>query len=393
MRWLIPVLGLPLVTAASAPVTQQPGPIDDELDRARLEQRAAETEIARFEKVALEARDEAGRLRAKQEAAAQGIDAAEARLSASGAELRLASDFVASHRHELARQQRPIASLLAGLATMGERPPLLALADHGGIDELVKIRILLDATLPVIRRRTAALSAQLVEGQRLEKAVVEAREGLLSSRRELGAKRQQFALLEQRSIDQALASGSRAIGAGDAALAAGENVARLSGAEAGGRDAMRLAAELAAADASPPRPLGPEPGPVMEAPFLYRLPAEARVTEGLGTVNASGVQSRGITLATQRGTTLIAPAAGVVRFAGPFRDYDGVVVIDHGGGWMTLIVNMSSPLTAGARVRIGDPLGRALGDVQVELSQNGKQLSAALIAGSSATLSKGGKGR
>jgi hypothetical protein len=59
---------------------------------------------------------------------------------------------------------------------------------------------------------------------------------------------------------------------------------------------------------------------------------------------------------------------------------------------MSLIVNVASPLKAGDRVRIGDPLGRALGRLEVELSQNGRKVSPALIAGSSRTLSNGREG-
>jgi septal ring factor EnvC (AmiA/AmiB activator) len=385
------MVGLPLLAAASAPLPSLPR--DGELAQARAEQRAAEAEVGRLEKAASQARDQATRLRAQQEAAAQAIDAAEARISASDEQLRLAVAYVASHRRELAVQQRPIASLLAGLATMAERPPLLALADRSGTDELVKVRILLDSTLPVIRRRTAKLSAQLAQGQRLEQAVRIARTELTRSRQELTDRRERFASLERRSVEQALASGSRALGAGDVAIAVGEDVERLRGAEAGNRNALRLAAALAAADSAPPRPFAPEQGRGMQVPFAYRLPAEARVIEGLGAVNASGIQSRGLTLATVRGTQLVAPAAGTVRFSGPFRDYDGIVILDHGNGWMTLVVNLASPLAPGATVRPGDSLGQALGRVQVEVSQNGRRVSPALIAGSSQTLSKGGKGR
>jgi murein DD-endopeptidase MepM/ murein hydrolase activator NlpD len=69
-----------------------------------------------------------------------------------------------------------------------------------------------------------------------------------------------------------------------------------------------------------------------------------------------------------------------------------VVIIDHGHGWMSLIVNVASTQRRGDRVRIGAPLGRALGPVQVELSQNGRRVSPALIAGSSQTLSNGREG-
>jgi septal ring factor EnvC (AmiA/AmiB activator) len=82
----------------------------------------------------------------------------------------------------------------------------------------------------------------------------------------------------------------------------------------------------------------------------------------------------------------------VVRFAGPFRDFDGVLIIDHGGGWLSLIVNVASELHPGDRVKSGDAAGRALGPLEVELSHNGRQISPALIAGSSQSLSKGPKG-
>ena len=67
------------------------------------------------------------------------------------------------------------------------------------------------------------------------------------------------------------------------------------------------------------------------------------------------------------------------------------MIIDHGHGWMSLLVNVATTLRAGDRVKIGQPLGRALGRVEVQLSQNGRRVSPALIAGSSAALSNGSK--
>ena len=390
MRGLIAVTAVSLFTAASA--APAPNPMEDELRQARTEQAAAEAEVAKLDQAALQARDEASRLRAQQDAAAQAIEAAEARITASDVQLRLASAYVAAHRQQLAREQRPIASLLAGLATMAERPPLLALADRGGTDELVKVRILLDATLPVIRRKTARLSSELAAGQQLEQRALSAKTELVQGRKDLAARRQQFAALESRAISRSLASGGRALGAGDVAIAAGEDVERLRASEASSRDAVRLAGQLAALEPAPPRPAGPEGGAVRLVPFAYVLPANARVTDGLGAVNDSGVQSRGLTLATPRGAPLAAPAAGTVRFSGPYGDYDGILIIDHGGGWMSLIVNVASTLRPGSRVQLGDPVGRALGPIGVELSQNGRRISPALIAGSSATLSKAPKG-
>jgi len=81
-----------------------------------------------------------------------------------------------------------------------------------------------------------------------------------------------------------------------------------------------------------------------------------------------------------------------VKYSGPFRDYDGLLIIDHGRGWLSLLVNVGSTLKVGDRIRLGEPIGRALGPLQVELSQNGRRISPALIAGSSQSLSKSAKG-
>jgi septal ring factor EnvC (AmiA/AmiB activator) len=388
---LAPILvALPLLAAATAPVQPAGVSLDDQLKQARSEQATAEAEAAKLEQAAAKAKGEADRLHAQQAAAAQALEAAEARITAADAQLRIASAFVAAHRRQLADQQRPVASLLAGLAMMSRRPPLLAIADEHNVDELVKVRILLKSTLPVIRARTTGLAAQLTQGQRLELAAAAARSELIQSKADLGAKQQQFAALEQRAVQLASSSGGQALSAGDVAIAAGENVEQLSSAAAGNRAALTVASQLASADPAPPRPVAPDSRTPF--PLPYELPAVAPVTEGLDAVNASGVQSRGLTLATYRGGPVTAPASGTVRFSGPFRDYDGILIIDHGGGWMSLIVNVASELKPGDKVQLGQSVGRALGPLLVELSQNGRRMSPALIAGSSASLSKTSKG-
>jgi septal ring factor EnvC (AmiA/AmiB activator) len=390
MRAAIALLLCPLL-AASALAQAGGDNLDTQLKAARAEQAAAETETARLEKVAAKAQNQADRLRARQIAAAQAIEAAEARITSADAQARLASAYIAAHRRQLVDEQRPVSLLLAGLAVMARRPPLLALADGGSTDELVKVRILLDSTLPAIRARTARISSELSEGQRLQQAALDARAEMTRSRGDLVARREQYDALEQRALQQAVAVGGRALASGDVALAVGEETERLQGARSAQRSSAALAAVLASEQPAPLRPSPPE-GSAPRPPFAYELPAIASVTDGLGAVNSSGMRSRGLTLATNRGAAVTAPADGVIRFSGPFRDYDGVVIIDHGGGWISLLVNVSSTLQPGRKVRLGGPVGQALGPLLVELSQNGRRISPALIAGSSQTLSKAGKG-
>jgi septal ring factor EnvC (AmiA/AmiB activator) len=274
---------------------------------------------------------------------------------------------------------------------MARRPPLLAIAGGGGTDELVEVRLLLASTLPVIRQRTSKVSTELAQAQRLRQGAVDARAELDRSRADLLAKQRQYARLERRAVQQALASGGRALSASDTAMAAGEDVTKLRGEQTNNQSIRNLAGRLAADDAAPFSPFAAEGSPPL-LPFAYELPAAAAVTEGLEALSANGVQSRGLTLNTGRSMPISASAAGIVKFAGPFRDYDGVLIIDHGGGWMSLIVNVTSPLRPGDRVERGQEVGRALGPIELELSQNGRRVSAALIAGSSPSLSKGAKG-
>jgi len=384
-------LAAPLLLAAgSAPRSVPAEPADLELARAKAEAANADRQVVRLEAAAARADDEASKLRAAQAAAAAAISAAEARISAADVRAKIVGGLVAARRERLVREQRPVASLLAGLATMARRPPLLTLADEGSVDEFVRVRALLDTTLPVIRKRTAALSAELAEGRRLEAETLDARAEIARGRDELAGRQKQFAELERSALKLSASLSGQSLAVGDVALARGEDVESLGREAQKRRTATRIAAQLAALDPAPPRPFGPAERPP-PAPVAYQLPLAGRLIEGLGEVSSSGVRSRGLILTALRGTSLTVPADGRIVFAGPFRSRNGIVIIDHGGGWMTLLSNVTTPLAVGDRVRRGDPLGHALGDISVELSQRGRPVSAALIAGSSRPLSNGAK--
>ena len=94
-------------------------------------------------------------------------------------------------------------SLLAGLAVMARRPPLLALADRGSTDELVKVRILLDSTLPVIRRADArSCRPSSPKDSDCAQAAASARAELVRSRQDL---------VGARAIRRARAAGAAAV--------------------------------------------------------------------------------------------------------------------------------------------------------------------------------------
>ena len=385
---LLIAAGAALPAAASAPVPAAREPVDLELKRTRAEARAAEAELSRLEQAAEQAGNETARLAAQRRAAAAAIAAAEARLSAADAEARLARAQAMLQARELARQQAPVAALLAGIVTMGRHPPLLSSADSGTLDEFVRVRALLDSTLPVIRRRSADLSRELAASERLEASAARARDRLAEARRELVRRRDSFAALEAKAGQRLAGIGAELVSASDTMIASSEGAARAAGAAERRRLELRLAADLGALPAAPPRPAGKAPA---SPPLAYRLPAKAVVADGFGAISESGIRSRGLTLETYAGQPLLVPAGGTIAFAGPFRRHDGVVIIDHGRGWLTLMTGVRAETKKGQRVQAGQRLGRALGPVTVELSTNGRHVSAALIAGSSGSLFINGK--
>ena len=383
----------PLLLASASGAVVAPAPTADEaLHQARAEARKASDRLTALEKQASNAESEAERLRAELAAALAAIEEAEARISESGATLRLIRARVALGEQRLARQRAPLASLLAGLAMMGRQPPLLSLADGSSLDEMVRVRALLDATMPVIEQRSARLSAELAGQRRLAALAGQAQAKLAGDRKALVARQQRFAELEANAAVRAARLQGEAIGAGDRVLSSGESL-ELAGSEASERRAARAAAsELARLDMAPPRP-GPADSQASPPALAYRIPVEAPLTDGLGSVNRAGIASRGLRFDTSRGAQVLAPADGTVLFAAPYRGQDGLVIIDHGDGWTSLLLNVASDVERGGRVRIGQPLGRALGPIGVELRQRGVPVSPAFIAASSVLLSNGGKGR
>ncbi|MFL6766717.1 MAG: murein hydrolase activator EnvC family protein, partial [Sphingomicrobium sp.] len=156
--------------------------------------------------------------------------------------------------------------------------------------------------------------------------------------------------------------------------------------------ARAAAAALVRLDFAPARPMrGDSALPTLD--FAYSLPVAARLIEGLGSVNRAGIVSRGLRFDTSRGVSVTAPADGKLAFAAPYRGEDGLIIIDHGHGWTSLLLGVASDHPRGTRVRRGEFLGRALGPVGVELRHDGKVISPAFIAASSVPLSNGGNSR
>jgi septal ring factor EnvC (AmiA/AmiB activator) len=328
----------------------------------------------------------ADRSQAEQVAAAAAIQASEARIDAATEQVRLIDRLRSVQRARLAEKQGPIIRLTAALQTMARRPTALALIQPGSVNDMIHVRALLGATLPVIRTRTAGLRAEVAHGDALRRQADLAVIALRHEQRQLEIRQTALARLEvdqrrksQDYVDSAMIEQDRTIALGEEVKDIAQLIADLG-------DQANISARLAALPGPVLRPAVPgqmpAPLPIIvdeqraDRPPSYRMPVIGRLVAGLGEVSDSGVRAKGVTLQTSRGAQVVSPADGRVAFAGPFRGYAAIVIIDHDKGWTTLITGMRSlNVRPGESVAQGSPIGIADGaspKVTVELRHAGQ---------------------
>lgn len=352
------------------------------LDRARQQAEVAEQRSVAAARQATQLRDQADADRYAAAALAARIQSAEAAVAASAARVRVADTLRARQLAELRRRQGPLLDLLARLQLLVRRPPASLLAEPGTAAELVHARALVSTLLPLVQRRTAALRAELAESRRLAAVQVAARDRLVVDQRALAARRAELANSERARRAQAMRLGARSgleADMADALAARAEDIdAMVDGIAAMGATRDRLAALAGPV---------PRPGTVRGSlsSFVARIGQPARqewrppvvgdVIEGLGAVDASGRRARGMTIMAPAGAQIVAPAAGRMMFAGPFRTYGQVAIIDHGDGWTSLVTGMIAvQARVGDSVVAGSPIGRAGSGaprIGVEVRRNG----------------------
>jgi septal ring factor EnvC (AmiA/AmiB activator) len=351
-----------------------------ELVAAKRQAEEAKRRSDLLEARASKARGEAERARAEAAALAAGIETAEADITAAETRVRLIEQLRAEQRARLAREQGPVVRLTAALQTIGRRPPALALVQPGSLDEVVHVRALLASTLPAIRSRTAGLRAEVARGNALRRQADLAMGALLSSREDLRRRRVELARFElrQRRISQALTQ--TALDESDKALGFGERARELEALQGTKAYQARLRARLSSLPGPVPRPT--QPPPAAPRAVRYVVPVEGAVLTGAGEISSAGVHARGVTFDSRSGAQAVAPAAGRVVYAGRFRSYGGLVIIDHGGGWVSALTNLTDlAVSRGDSVRRGALLGRAGGRVSVELRKDGRPVPITALIG------------
>ena len=386
----------------SAGVFAQGGPTFDSPDETRAalqealaDQRMAEERSQSLRRKAAAARDAADKAAHEAASMAASVQQAEAGIAAAEARMALVDRERARLREELGVRQKPIVELTAALQQFSRRPVALSLMRPGSVKDVVYLRAMLDSAVPQVHAKTAGLRQQLDRSRRLRREAEQAVEVLQAEEGRLAERQAELATLETR---QRLASREARGGANreaERALALAEEARDLDSLVVELDRAGSLRARLAALPGPSLRPQRPAAAQVAlappqangadaaagspnAAPSPYFLPVAGRTITGFGAPGGAGL-SRGLTLAPRGGAQVVAPAAGRVAFAGPYRGYGQIVIIEHDGGWNSLITGLArSDVEVGGNLVGGAPIGVAgpgRPEVTLELRRDGKPVN------------------
>ena len=375
---------LPRSQAQSAAELLEPAEAEAELARAAREGQRAAARAARFTEEAEAATEAAARTAREADALAARIQQAEANIAAARARWSLAQSARAALTARLAQKQEPTARLAAALQTAARRPLTLSALQPGSLKQVVHVRAVLASAVPAIRDRTEGLRAELEQGRALEARAAKALAVLGESERALRDRRQSLADLETRQRLASRAARGNARREETRALALAEEARDLDGLVDRLGEIASLRAELAALPGPVPRPANlaaasttepPVPATPQSAPppSDFQLPVDGRTLLGFGARRDSGLASTGLTLLPQPGAQVVAPGRGRVAFAGAYRGFGTIVIIEHPGGWTSLVTGLTRvDVEVGDNVIGGSPVGVAGGreqPVTIELRQ------------------------
>ncbi|MFG1462494.1 peptidoglycan DD-metalloendopeptidase family protein [Xanthobacter sp. DSM 24535] len=276
----------------------------------------------------------------------------------------------------LLSRREVLADVLAALVRMGRNPPPALLMRPDDALDAVRSAILLGALLPEMRVEAETLAADFAELNRVRVELTTARDTLNTLRTSLGEDRARIAALvteRQRrqaennttqTADKAQAD-SLAKASGDvhdlvtrletevAPAARAADAARSAPADspaAGGVGKTQVAA------LSNPARLSPAIA-FTEAKGLLPLPVAGVRLRDFGTSDGLGGTEKGITIGTRAGAQVAAPSDGWVVYAGPFRSYGQLLIINAGGGYHILMAGMERiTVDLGQFVLTGEPV-------------------------------------
>lgn len=282
-------------------------------------------------------------------------------------------------RKSLEARRGVLAEVLGGLERMGINPPPAILVKPADALSSVRSAILLGAVVPELRAQTEVLAGDLRELSRVTTSIDNERRDLVTKVSEQVEQKTKLSMLLQEkekletTSEAALADERKK--ASQLAARATSMKELIAGLEAQ-IDSARKAAEendrAAGGQNGSPRPNGQIPQQnrlaVTSFPAMrgrMELPVAGRILRRFGDDDGTGGTMYGDIVTTQSGAIVTAPADGNVLYAGPFRSYGQLLILDAGDGYHVVLAGLGRiSVSLGQSVLAGEPVG-LMGEARV----------------------------
>jgi septal ring factor EnvC (AmiA/AmiB activator) len=295
----------------------------------------------------------------------------ETRLAATEGRLDPLQDQEKALRQSLNQRRGTIAEVLAALQRMGRRPPPALLVSPEDAARALRSAIVLGAVVPELRERAEKVASDLGALQKLRTDIASERTRLSADLKALSGEQQRMTLLvEQRQKQQT--ESERAL---EQTRAQAGTLARqvetlqdlVTRLEQGLDDAARAArtgpvpdhkgaTKPALAALNDPGRMSPA---IAFASVRGRLPMPVNGVKirDFGAADGIGGTERGISVATRPGAQVTSPCDGWVVYAGPFRSYGQLLILNAGGGYHVVLAGMDRiSVEIGQFVLTGEPV-------------------------------------
>jgi murein hydrolase activator len=271
----------------------------------------------------------------------------------------------------LALQQDELSGILAGLQSLERDPPPALVASPGDVLDALRGAMLFGTVVPELRDKALQLRGRLEAlvaiDQKLSDEATAEREALASlsaSRRELSQvlddrkkslKQSESILAQEQDRARAVAAKAQSTRELIMKLLAAREIAAVAERKA---EDERLA--LARAEEERLRKLAELP--MSQAIGKLGLPVAGSIIMPFGADTGLGQGSYlgldGIVIATAPQSVVTSPVRGRIEFAGPFRSYGTMVIVNAGEGFLVLLSGLAeAQVQAGQDVLAGEPVG------------------------------------
>ncbi|WP_420134217.1 murein hydrolase activator EnvC family protein [Rhodopseudomonas sp.] len=271
-------------------------------------------------------------------------------------------------RSSLDQRRGEIGEVLAALQRAGRRaPPALLVRPEDALQSL-RTAILLGAVVPDLRERAERLATDLGELIAVRKTIAAERDQLAADRTAMTTDQTRLAaLVDERQRKQSAVEKDIETER-SRALTLSRQVDSLTGLIAKMEQDLKSAAKAAAAAGQKGAPMAnlaalKDPGRLSpaiafaSAKGMLGLPVNGTKIRDFGRPDGVGGVERGISLATRPGAQVTTPCDGWVVYAGPFRSYGQLLILNAGGGYHVLIAGMERiSVNIGQFVLTGEPV-------------------------------------